>query len=48
MLYCLAAHYGFSLDVPYQELAEEHVQVLLYGTKGEQFKVRVPPGAKQG
>src|SRR5947207_10561446 len=46
--YSLAAHYGFSLDVPYQELAEEHVQVLLYGTKGEQFEVLVPPGAKYG
>jgi excinuclease ABC subunit A len=47
-LYSLAAHYGFSLDVPYQELAEEHVQVLLYGTKGEQFEVVVPPEAKYG
>ncbi len=48
LLYSLAAHYGFSLDVPYQELAEEHVQVLLYGTKGEQFEVLLPPGAKYG
>jgi excinuclease ABC subunit A len=48
LLYSLAAHYGFSLDVPYQELAEEHIQVLLYGTKGEQFEVLVPPGAKYG
>jgi excinuclease ABC subunit A len=48
LLYSLAAHYGFSLDVPYQDLAEGHVQVLLYGTKGEQFEVRVPPGAKIG
>ncbi len=48
ILYSLAAHYGFSLDVPYRELAEEHVQVLLHGTRGEQFEVRLPPGAKQG
>src|SRR5262249_34008838 len=48
LLYSLAAHYGFSLDVPYQELAEEHIQLLLYGTKGEQFEVLVPPGAKYG
>jgi excinuclease ABC subunit A len=48
MLYSLAAHYGFSLDVPYQDLAEEHIQALLYGTKGEQFEVLVPPGAKYG
>ncbi len=48
MLYSLAAHYGFSLDVPFKDLAEKHVQVLLYGTKGEQFEVLLPPGAKQG
>src|SRR4051794_33303324 len=48
LLYSLAAHYGFSLDVPYQELAPEHVRVLLHGTKGEQFEVRLPPGARQG
>src|SRR5215467_4819743 len=48
LLYSLAAHYGFSLDVPYQELAEEHIEVLLYGTKGEQFEVLIPPGAKYG
>src|SRR5262249_44504777 len=48
LLYSLAAHYGFSLDVPYQELAQEHIEVLLYGTKGEHFEVLVPPGAKYG
>jgi excinuclease ABC subunit A len=48
LLYSLAAHYGFSLDTPFQELAAQHVEVLLYGTKGEQFEVLVPPGAKLG
>ena len=48
MLYSLAAHYGFSLDTPFQELAKEHVEVLLHGTKGEQFAVRLPPKAKVG
>ena len=48
LLYSLAAHYGFSLDVPYQELAEEHVQVLLYGTKGEQFEVLLAAGGETG
>src|SRR5438309_4618289 len=48
MLWSLAAHYGFSLDTPFKDLAAEHVQVLLYGTKGEQFEVLLPPGAKQG
>jgi excinuclease ABC subunit A len=48
MLYSLAAHYGFSLDVPFEELAQKHVDVLFYGTKGEQFEVKVPPKAKVG
>ena len=48
MLYSLAAHYGFSLDTPFQDLAKEHVEVLLYGTKGEQFEVVLPPKAKVG
>jgi excinuclease ABC subunit A len=48
MLYSLAAHYGFSLDTPFEALAKEHVQILLYGTKGEQFEVVLPPKAKIG
>ena len=48
MLHSLAAHYGFSLDAPFQDLAKEHVEVLLYGTKGEQFEVVLPPRAKVG
>src|SRR6202051_3996974 len=48
LLHSLAAHFGFSLDTPFRDLAEAHVQVLLYGTKGELFEVLLPPGAKQG
>jgi excinuclease ABC subunit A len=48
MLYSLSAHYGFSLDVPFQDLAKKHVDILFYGTKGEQFEVRLPPKAKVG
>jgi excinuclease ABC subunit A len=48
LLHSLAAHYGFSLDTPFQNLAAEHVQVLFYGTKGEQFEVVLPPKAKIG
>jgi excinuclease ABC subunit A len=48
LLYSLATHYGFSLDTPFKDLASEHVQILLYGTKGEQFEVLLPPGAKFG
>jgi excinuclease ABC subunit A len=48
LLYSLAAHYGFSLDTPFKDLAAEHVQVLFYGTKGELFEVLLPPKAKVG
>ncbi len=48
LLHSLAAHFGFSLDVPFKDLAERHVQILFYGTKGEQFEVLLPPGAKVG
>jgi excinuclease ABC subunit A len=48
ILHSLAAHYGFSLDTPFQDLGEEHVQRLLYGTKGELFEVVLPPGAEHG
>jgi excinuclease ABC subunit A len=48
LLYSLAAHYGFSLEIPFENLDKRHVQVLFYGTKGEQFEVLLPPGAKIG
>jgi excinuclease ABC subunit A len=48
LLHSLSAHYGFSLDTPFKDLAEKHVQILLYGTKGEQFAVVLPPKAKIG
>ena len=48
LLHSLSAHYGFSLDTPFEKLAAKHVNILLYGTKGEQFEVILPPGAKQG
>ncbi len=48
IMHSLAAHYGLNLDTPFEDLPEEHVELLLYGTKGEQFEVVVPPGAKLG
>ena len=36
----LAAHYGFSLDTPYQELPAAVKDVLLYGTKGEKIQMQ--------
>jgi excinuclease ABC subunit A len=47
-MHSLARHYGFSLDTPFKDLAEKHVNVLFYGTRGEQIEVLVPPGAKFG
>jgi excinuclease ABC subunit A len=44
----LSAHYGFSLDVPFQELPDSAVDVLFYGSKGKCVKVVIPEGAKQG
>jgi excinuclease ABC subunit A len=48
LLFSMAAHYGFSLDTPFQDLAQEHVQLLLHGTNGEQFEIKLPPKAKYG
>jgi excinuclease ABC subunit A len=48
MLHSLAAHYGFSLDIPYESLPKKVIDLLMQGSKGEQFKVVVPPGAQQG
>ncbi len=35
----LAEHYGFSLDTPVEDLPDEIVDILLYGTKGEKIKL---------
>lgn len=35
----LADHYKFSLDTPICDLSPEIVDILLYGTKGEKFKI---------
>ncbi len=48
ILYSMSQHYGFSLDIPFQQIGKENIQRLLYGTHGELFEVLLPPGAKQG
>ncbi len=48
LLNSLSLHYGFSLDVPYQDLPEDVVDILLRGTRGEKIKIRVPEDARQG
>ncbi|MDO5123658.1 MAG: excinuclease ABC subunit UvrA [Eubacteriales bacterium] len=35
----LSKHYGFSLDTPIEDLPDEIVDILLYGTKGEKIKL---------
>lgn len=35
----LAKKYGFSLDTPIEELPEEIIDIILYGTKGEKIKI---------
>ena len=35
----LGKHYGFSIDVPVNELPQSAIDILLYGTKGEKIKV---------
>ncbi|WP_017939140.1 excinuclease ABC subunit UvrA [Zestomonas thermotolerans] len=40
MLGSLADHYGFSLEVPFDELAAEHQKVILYGSGRENVEFR--------
>ncbi len=48
VVYSLAQHYGFSLDTPFEDLPDEIVDVLLYGSRGERFPIELPPGATAG
>lgn len=41
LLTCVAAHYGFSLDTPYQALSEDIQSILLYGSGEESLHFRV-------
>ena len=43
-LQALAEHYHFSLDVPVDDLPEEVLDVLLYGTKGEKVTIHYTRG----
>jgi len=46
MMYSLAAHYGFSLEVPFRELPESVQEILFWGTKGEEVTIVQPPGGR--
>lgn len=34
----VAAHYGFDLDTPFEQLAPEHKDIVLYGSRGERIE----------
>ncbi|USG65267.1 excinuclease ABC subunit UvrA [Brevibacillus ruminantium] len=33
-------HFGIRLDIPYEELSDEHKQILMYGSQGEKIQFR--------
>ena len=47
MLYSLSQQYDFSLDTPFNELPNEIIDLLFYGTKGETVLMQQPPEAKK-
>ncbi len=46
VMYSLSQQYGFSLDTPWQDLSEQHQQLIMYGTHGVPVKLQIPPDAK--
>ena len=48
MLYSLSQHFKFDLDTPWEDLSKKAIDIVLYGTKGKTFTLKLPPGAKQG
>ena len=47
-LVALSEHYGFSLDTPVQDLPEDVVNILLFGTKGEKIRIQYARADGQG
>ena len=45
-MYSLAAHYDFDLNLPFADLPEEVVDILYYGTHGEEFPILQPEGGR--
>ena len=42
ILACVAKHYGFSMDTPFEELSDEAKNIILYGSKSERIRLRYP------
>ncbi|MBR2699273.1 MAG: excinuclease ABC subunit UvrA, partial [Clostridia bacterium] len=47
-LVALSEHYGFSLDTPVQDLPDNVVNILLFGTKGEKIRIQYARADGQG
>ncbi len=47
VLQSLATEYGFDLETPWNELAEEHRDVILHGTRGKRVPLTFRDGRKQ-
>jgi excinuclease ABC subunit A len=45
-MFSLTEHYKFSLDTPWNKLPEKIRDILLNGTGGDKFELKLPPGAK--
>jgi excinuclease ABC subunit A len=46
LMVSVAAHYGFSLDTPFNDLPPEVVEIVFYGTQGARFPIVMPEGAR--
>ena len=44
----LASHYGFSLDVPFKNMSQRAIDILMLGNGGEKISVRRETGTMQG
>ena len=47
-LEALSRHYGFSLDEPVKNLSKAHIDLILYGTKGEKIKCEYERDGRRG
>ncbi|MBR5379259.1 MAG: excinuclease ABC subunit UvrA [Clostridia bacterium] len=47
-LEALSRHYGFSLDEPVKNLSKAHIDLILYGTKGEKIRCEYERDGRRG
>ncbi len=47
VIWSLAKHYKFSLEVPFKELSSKQKDLIFFGTKGERFELLQPDDLKQ-